>query len=75
MLINYAGTGTVNLPTAVGIKNKKYTIKKIYNDANAVTIDGNSSETIDGAATYLLNAYNDFVSIVSDGANWQIISK
>lgn len=75
ILVNIAGTSTVNLPTASGNKNLQYTIKKIYNDANAVTIDGNGSETIDGQTTYLLGAVNDFVTIVSDGANWQIISK
>lgn len=36
-----------------------------------VTLDGNASETINGAATYAMStAQYDYVTLVTDGANW-----
>ena len=37
-----------------------------------VTVDGNSSETIDGELTQLVDPY-ECLAIVSDGSNWHII--
>lgn len=68
-------TFTLTLPTAVGNKNKVYTIKKIDSSTNSVIIDGNSSETIDGSTTYTLQDRYDFIQIVSDDSNWHIIGK
>lgn len=69
-----SGGFTVNLPTAVGIAGRQYIIKKINTTANDVTIDGNGSETIDGASTQILTGANKpSVNVVSDGANWHII--
>lgn len=65
---------TVTLPTAVGIAGRQYTIKKTDATANAVTVDGDASETIDGATTYPLASQYNSVTIVSDGANWLIIA-
>lgn len=68
---------TVTLPTAVGIIGKTLQVKKIDSSANAVTIDGNASETIrvqeTAATTQLLYVQGDFLEIVSDGANWECI--
>lgn len=64
---------TITLPTAVGITGRIYTIKKIDASANAVTVDGNGSQTIDGATTYSLSAQWKYVTIQSDGTNWIII--
>ena len=64
---------TITLPTAVGATGRFYVIKKV--DATAtytVTVDGAGTETIDGELTQILRPY-DAISIVSDGANWQII--
>jgi hypothetical protein len=66
---------TVTLPTAVGITGRHYTIKKIDSSANAVTVGTTSSQTIDGAATYALSTRWQFVTVVSDGANWIIAAK
>ena len=66
---------TITLPTAVGITGKPYKIKKADAGAGTVVIDGNSSETIDGAATLTLTNQYDFADIVSDGANWVVVSK
>jgi len=65
---------TITLPTAVGIAGRKYTFKKVDSSANAVTIDGYASETIDGAITYALSAQYQYIQIVSDGNNWLIVA-
>lgn len=65
---------TLTLPTASGITGKVYTIKKINTEYDeALTIDGNGAETIDGNATHILYTVNSGITIVSDGTNWQII--
>lgn len=64
---------TVNLPAASGKAGRLYTIKKIDASANKVTIDGNASETIDGATTKDLLAQYDVMRLVCDGANWHIV--
>lgn len=63
---------TITLPTAVGCAGRMYTFKNI--NAAAVTIDGNASETIDGATTYALATLNKYVVIVSDNANWKVVA-
>lgn len=69
------GAFTITLPTSVGISGREYTFKKIDVSANAVTIDGAGAETIDDAATFVLAAQNDSITVKSDGANWIIIAK
>lgn len=64
------GTFTVTLPTAVGITGKMYWIKNIGN--GTITIDGDGSETIDGAATAVMRRLNPTVPVVSDGTGWLI---
>lgn len=65
---------TLTLPSAVGITGKKYFFKKINSSiANVVTIDPNGSETIDGYSTYGLYTEDEYLGIVSDGANWQVL--
>lgn len=63
---------TVTLPTAVGALGRTYTVKKTDSSANAVTVDPNGAQTVDGAATYTLAKQWQSVTVVSDGANWQI---
>lgn len=47
-------------------------IKKIDNSANTVIIDGNASETIDGATTLTLNNQNEVAVIMSNGTTWSV---
>ncbi len=61
---------TVTLPTASGIFGRLYTIKKGTSTSN-ITIDGNASETIDGAATIVMSDQMDALTIFSDGTNWR----
>lgn len=70
------GAFTVTLPTAVGIEGKEYILK--YSDSgiiNALTVDGDGSETIDGATTTTLNTEGETLRIISDGANWVILDR
>jgi hypothetical protein len=64
---------TMTLPAAASHAGRIYTIKKTDSSANTVTIDGNASETIDGATTKVLTAQFEVVTIQCDGANWHII--
>jgi hypothetical protein len=67
------GARTITLPTAVGIGGRQYTIRKLDSSGNAVTIDGNGSETINGATTKVLAAQYDVATIISNNANWVVI--
>lgn len=67
-----SGTFTVNLPTAVGITGRIYVVKN--SGAGTITIDGNASETIDGATTQAISVQYKSFTIQSNGANWIIIA-
>lgn len=67
------GTFTVDLPSAVGVKGKVLIIKN--SGAGTITVDGNGSETIDGAATKSLAVQYEGIKIQSTGANWIIVGK
>lgn len=69
------GAFNVTLPTAVSIAGREYTIKRINNTANRVTIVTTSSQTIDGSTTYILYGQNDAVKVKSNGANWIIVDE
>ena len=63
---------TLTLPAAAA--GLRFEIVKIDSGANIVTIDGNGSETINGATTYALNLQYDSITIVSNGSNWFIVA-
>lgn len=67
------GPYTVTLPTAASVAGKTYYIKNIDAQGDNITIDGNSTETIDGTQTIVLWKSQDAVRIVSDGSNWHVI--
>lgn len=69
------GPYTVTLPPAASNTGRVYLIKNIDSECDDITIDGNSTETIDGSATYVLDSYNNVVRIISDGSNWFIINE
>ena len=70
-----SGAITVDLPTASGNDGQVYRIKKIDSSTNAVTIDPNGSETIEGASTKVIYIQYESVDIVSDGTNWSILQE
>lgn len=65
---------TITLPLASQYRGLRFTVKKTDASGNAVTVDGNGSETIDGAANLSLAAQNDAATVISDGTGWQVIS-
>ena len=67
------GAFTITLYAASGNSGKQLTIKKTDSSNNAVTIDGNASETIDGTTTKAIAAQYTSLTIVCDGSNWHII--
>jgi len=68
-----AGAVTLGLPGAAGLTGRKFVIKKTDSSTNAVTIDPNSTETIDGHLTVDLVYQYAAIQIVSDGSNWSIV--
>ena len=61
---------TVILPPADLYEGRTFVVKKIDVSANAVTIDANAAETIDGALTQVLAAQWAFKRMVSNGTGW-----
>lgn len=68
----YLASGTINitLPTAISNTNL-YTIKNV--GTGVVTIDTTSSQTIDGSLTAPIQVQYQSLTLISDGANWNII--
>lgn len=64
---------TVDLPAISTLATgKTYTVKKIDSSANTVTIDGDGSETIDGALTVVIASQYDSVTVFHDDTEWWI---
>lgn len=64
------GAFVVTLPAVASNTGRRYYIKNL--SANAVTIDGNGSETIDSETTIVLSQYETY-NIVSDSSAWWIL--
>lgn len=64
---------TVTLPKAAPNKGKLYRLKKVDSSANAITIDGDGSETIDGATTQSLASQWDIAWVFSNGTAWFLL--
>lgn len=76
ILVNATGGAvTVNLPAAASSSGKILAVQKTDSSTNAVTLDGNSSETIAGLTTYALSANKEFIVLQCDGSNWHILSQ
>lgn len=74
LLCNAAsGAITVNLPAAASSAKRALVIKKIDASANAITIDPNGAEVIDGAATLALSAQWQSAMIHCNGTAWYVI--
>jgi len=68
-----AGNVTITLPAVANSLNLTYYIKKIDASVNTVIIDGNASETIDGATTKTLSSQWEVVSLHCNGSTWYLI--
>ncbi len=76
IFVNAAGGDvTISLPTATTIEGKNYKIVKTDASANAVIIDPNGTETVNGSGTHTLSNQYDSVQIVSDGSNWLTVAQ
>ena len=75
--INCSGSVfTVTLFAASGNAGKVLTITKTDSSlTNIITIDGNASETINGATTTTLNTQYESVTLYCDGSNWFILNR
>lgn len=69
-----ASAVTMTLETAVACDGRQHTFKKIDSSANAFILDGNSSETIDGTASFRFTVQHIGVSVKSDGLNWRTVA-
>jgi hypothetical protein len=68
-----AAPRTITLPPATSSAGWKFNIKKVDATANAVTIDGNGAETIDGAATKSTTTQYAGWTVECDGSAWYLL--
>lgn len=69
-----SGPLTITLPAGTASVGRMHTIKKNDSSANTVTIDGNASDLIDSALTFVLTAQWESVTVQSFGSSWYITS-
>lgn len=66
------GAFSITLYAASGNNGKRLTIIKTDSSANAVTVDGNAGETINGETTIDITAQYSAMDLICDGSNWHI---
>jgi hypothetical protein len=66
-----SGSVTIGLPP-VGNVGRPIGVIKVDNSANAVTVDGEGSETIAGSASVSLSSQYDAVVVRDNGTSWDI---
>jgi hypothetical protein len=70
-----SGNITIELPSALeGDVRREFLLIKSH-ASNTVTVNTFSSETIDGQGTATLTAVNEYLAIVSDGSDWQLLDR
>ena len=69
------GAVTFTLPVVASCIGLVLTFKKIDSSGNAVIVDGNASETIDGATTKSIGTQYHSITIISNGTGWSIIGE
>jgi hypothetical protein len=67
-----ASDKTVTLPAVASSTDAVIEIKKVDAGAGNVIIDGNLSETIDGATTQTITAQYTSITVHCDGSTWHI---
>lgn len=66
------GAVVITLPAVSGNTGLEINVKKIDGSVNTVTIDGNGSETIDGATTRVIAVQYTAYTLVCTGSGWSI---
>lgn len=69
-----SGSYSIFLASAAATSGKQIAVKKISSDGNVITLDGNSSETIDGTATVSLWFPQDSFKYASNGTNLYLLN-
>jgi hypothetical protein len=67
------GAFSVTLPPAASSDQRVLQVKKIDASANAVTIDGYSSELVEDAATQALVLQGENLMLACDGVQWWVL--
>ncbi len=65
---------TITLPPAADVSGQTLVIKKIDVSGNAVTIEPDGSEQIEGGSNFTLTASGDSVLIQSNGTAWYVLA-
>nr|BDD45690.1 hypothetical protein 9 [Alphaproteobacteria bacterium] len=73
LISSFGGELEVEIPNAGDAVGVEMTVKKIDSSANLITITEDSGNGPDGK-TYYLGAENDFVTMLSNGAEWFVTS-
>jgi hypothetical protein len=75
LLVDTSVARTLNLPAAASSAKRRLIVKDATGSAGAnnITIDGNASETVDGAATLAVSVNRDKVTLYCDGTAWHSI--
>lgn len=66
----------LTLPTAVGISGRSYQIKNasLTDPTPSLTVETLAGQTIDGLTSWTVNVLYEAITIVSNGANWHLVS-
>lgn len=67
------GAFTVTLPAAAAAPGRAYIVRKVDASVNAVTVDGDASEQIDGGAGVSLTTQYATALVISNGTGWDRI--
>lgn len=73
LVSSFGGALTVELPNAAHAVGVMMVVKKIDSSANVITVTEDSGNGPD-SRNYYLGAENDFVQVLSNGAEWFVIS-
>jgi len=67
------GVTVIALPAAASSDGRILQVKKVDATANAVSIDGNGGELVDGALTFDLLVQYESATVVCDGTQWWVV--
>jgi hypothetical protein len=70
-----SGALTATMPDATLLKGKSITLKKVDSSANTISITFTGSQVADLRNSIILRQHADFVTLQSNGTNWDIVAK
>ena len=71
ILNNYRDLSSITLPSKTNNQGRVVVVKDALGNAgsNNITVQGESGDTIDGSATYVVNSNKEGVTLICDGIN------